>query len=1255
MKRLRLHATGQSKFSGLWPTLLASIAFALVAIPTFAFASGATEGEGGDAALAALPGNALREAQAAQSSPASELTDLQAARELPHSDLNRDEALDLLEGVFEPVLQAPAGDFDSLDVKKFLSADAAIVYPPAEAGVSQSIPGQTDGEHEATPALLESTLPLRVPSSDGSSETVDLSLEHVGDQIESVASIEPVAIPESLGEGVELPESGIRVELVGAPEDRAPSIIEESVAAYPNTAADTDFAVAPTPTGVETLTTLRSADAPLEQTFRLRLPSGASLVERDHGGAEVRLDNETILRVPSPTAIDATGAPVPTSMRISGDTITVTTSPQVGTAYPILVDPMYEGFAWKNGATPGMAGWTSYTNTPLMQAAWTAPSPFYGPSPYLLANVGYYPLGAQTIWYHTVPRYSEFYSQGKYPRSFISHLSGSAFTFLVGQGGSPGRAFLFAGIFNPSTQKWVTESTGGKEAVLSWAGNSASFENGGYNFTSGTAGKFDEGAQIAYGMSLAVSEPGELAGPRISYLGYSNVEIEDHENPTIVKTTEPTSWVNNSPGGPITAEAKDEGLGIKSITFGSPGAEVTTTNPCGGQTQDPCPTKSTASLGVSQYAPWAMPQGLNWIPVTARDVLGNANTSGKVLVKVDHTAPTVALSGTLTEQASLGTYLPQYKLKYVASDGTEASPQSGVVSTELRIDEKAVEPKVAPGCPEENCAITKEWTLNASQYTSGTHTVEVIATDAVGLKVVKPLTIKLSEDTTPPQINSTGALYSAPAGWVEQKSYAITANATDAKAGTTSLLLKIDGATVKSATGNCAAGGCTKSLSGSLNMATYKGGDHSAQLIATDAAGRVSTKAWTINVDPSGSVPAAEATDTIEALEATEPEAEVVTPTDESLTPGERAVGNDPALESKEGGVVSTGVPVETTIDPLTEKITVESTEGDITVAPVASTGSGVKEIASEIAAVSPNTKAGVDTMIRAEYDGALAFQAIRQATAPENYSWEVTLKPGQTLNAIEGGLTAGVFYKDGTEVMLINAMPAHDAVGHAVPTHLSVSGGNIVTLTVEHQKSVYTYPVLAGPSFQVGYVTAEFIPPPPKESEEEKVVTPPIKVAAPIPVPANSGAGEDEAVTSKAPQKFEVRFEVPGEGCAPTACVPRYWSMWIKDHFIENGHVAWWRPKDEKAEPMRCLPWTYVNVSISKETCGWIGKNYQTYGGGYHITAQTLFTVTKNFDLVETTKYKAISVYMYGNGHVTPAQYTDCVCNPFLSQDEQH
>jgi len=60
-----------------------------------------------------------------------DLTDPQAAEELPHSDLDREQALELMQSVFDPLLEAPAGVFDELHVERFLS-DTAAILPAGE-------------------------------------------------------------------------------------------------------------------------------------------------------------------------------------------------------------------------------------------------------------------------------------------------------------------------------------------------------------------------------------------------------------------------------------------------------------------------------------------------------------------------------------------------------------------------------------------------------------------------------------------------------------------------------------------------------------------------------------------------------------------------------------------------------------------------------------------------------------------------------------------------------------------------------------------------------------------------------------------------------------------------------------------------------------------------------------------------------------------------------------------------------------------
>ena len=294
----------------------------------------------------------------------SQLTEPKAAEELPHTNLERPEALELLTSVFEPELQSPAGIYDELEPERFISDYAAVIaagQQPEPAGGATEIEASADAPAYEGPTLMESTLPLRTESPDGKEEAIDLSLEHAEGELKPNTPLVEVGIPGELGEGISLPESGITIELLGAPEGRVPSIIEGSAAAYPEVAQDTSLAVAPTPTGVETLTMMQSATSPREESFRLQLPAGAMLRASSIGGAEVvKASGEPLLIILPPSAIDANGTPVPVSLEVAGDSFKLTISPEVGAAFPILVDPIIQTYDWPSGgSSASMSDWHS--------------------------------------------------------------------------------------------------------------------------------------------------------------------------------------------------------------------------------------------------------------------------------------------------------------------------------------------------------------------------------------------------------------------------------------------------------------------------------------------------------------------------------------------------------------------------------------------------------------------------------------------------------------------------------------------------------------------------------------------------------------------------------------------------------------------------------------------------------------------------------------------------------------------------------
>jgi hypothetical protein len=139
-------------------------------------------------------------------------------------------------------------------------------------------------------------------------------------------------------------------------------------------------------------------------------------------------------------------------------------------------------------------------------------------------------------------------------------------------------------------------------------------------------------------------------------------------------------------------------------------------------------------------------------------------------------------------------------------------------------------------------------------------------------------------------------------------------------------------------------------------------------------------------------------------------------------------------------------------------------------------------------------------------YDGDMTFQAIQGPDGPEEFSWEVTLYEGQELQAVDER-HAAVYYADLKHIAFsIEAEVAHDADGATVPTTLSVTQPNVITLTVHHRDgnpaadgAPFNYPILPGAGWEGGFQTVE-IEGPPDEAELRRRAMAPGAALAPEP-----------------------------------------------------------------------------------------------------------------------------------------------------------
>jgi hypothetical protein len=111
-------------------------------------------------------------------------------------------------------------------------------------------------------------------------------------------------------------------------------------------------------------------------------------------------------------------------------------------------------------------------------------------------------------------------------------------------------------------------------------------------------------------------------------------------------------------------------------------------------------------------------------------------------------------------------------------------------------------------------------------------------------------------------------------------------------------------------------------------------------------------------------------------------------------------------------------------------------------------------------------------------FDGGQGFSAIEGPEGPEEYAWEVKLGPEEELRQVDDS-HVGVFWGDGTQAMMITASAAHDAEGATVPTTLTLTEPNVITLTVHHRAgnpaaegAPFRYPVTQGIGWEGGFQT---------------------------------------------------------------------------------------------------------------------------------------------------------------------------------------
>ena len=579
--------------------------------------------------------------------------------------------------------------------------------------------------------LLESSVPVQSELGGEGKKPVDLTLQRSGGGFAPANPIAELELPASAEGAIKLHE-GLSVRLPTSNNHEAMRLGKEGLF-FPETERSTDTLLSPVAGGVEISEQLRSRESPDRFSFGLELPKGASLRTGQEGGAEVLSEEGAVIeKVPPPSAVDAQGASVPVEMKVAGESLVVEVADQAESsfAYPILLDPEFIEETTNFGA-------------------WALPSIYFGfelrnlgssLNPRSIANTNYW-ANTYAQWTYTAPGET----------AFVAAAYFNPVDFLVG-GCPTAQPHGYLGLYN--IYKGVYDALG----VYSGGNSEGSFWG---------EGEFgDHLATIGIGTG---AEAVKISCYHELYVGGYSFLLGDEDRPSWNSVEWPSSWMNETPV-PIHVSATDSGLGMKSFLLETPNAAGTefefasSERSCSGSRQSSC--SSTWAAELTNYRPQYLPTGVSELQVIAEDPVENHSEARTVRVKVDHTAPALGLSGTLTTQGRLGMGKPEYGLKWKAEDGGAAASQSGVASVVIKVDGTVVHSET-PGCSgTTNCAAEGEWQFVASEYSEGKHEVTVTATDAVGNQATRTLTVSDSPEVTSPRSGEkTARQFKLTAAW----------------------------------------------------------------------------------------------------------------------------------------------------------------------------------------------------------------------------------------------------------------------------------------------------------------------------------------------------------------------------------------------------------------------------------------------------------------------------------------------------------
>ncbi len=597
-------------------------------------------------------------------------------------------------------------------------------------------------EHaDGTRGILRSTTEVAVGD-----RAVDLTLAEQPDgDFAPVTSATPVEIGGTAPEGLTMGDEQIGVTLAGA--EPVAGVLRDDRVFWAGAATDSDYFVTPVPGGVETFLQLRSGASPERHTLELDLPAGAVVrrartdnpIPGDPPRAmEIVADGKPAAFVYPPLSYDADGTAVPTDFTVDTEGIHLDVAHRDGDfRYPLLVDPTIIA---RGESHNGWPGWIHYDNIPDDQQSLShqigahRDDPAYGPyGLYLsLPTNNHYGGWEGGTWIYRAPVDLNVY------RATFGNIAHD----------SKGWSRAWQGLQDYAGAAWQQPvSSNNWSTPPQYAGNP--IENlGSYSgvvhdfcFFDPRCTKLSDHDQnmavFGLGLTRAASTGSQLTTATMTW---ANVFLGDRYAPTIQSGPgDRLQWRNDGAAThAMSLAAADQGAGVASATLsGAASGNGTIGTGCTGGNNPPIPCATTHTFGGFAYT---LREGVNVLSAQVRDVTDNASAVHRWTEKVDRTPPNApTLGGTLYTGRATPVRSTTGTLTIGGTDSTaNATTNSGVSKVDVKWDGTAVATTSCSGG--DNCSVPAT-TYSLAQLTAGvgsrsadgTHSVEVVVTDRVGL------------------------------------------------------------------------------------------------------------------------------------------------------------------------------------------------------------------------------------------------------------------------------------------------------------------------------------------------------------------------------------------------------------------------------------------------------------------------------------------------------------------------------------------